>query len=142
MISAVLDTNILASGVLTARGAPGQIINAWQDGRFALIVSSHILDELHRTLHKPYFQRHLTPRHIDDLFELLDAEAIHTPITAQVHGVATHPEDDLTLATAVSAKADYLVSGDGPLLRQVGHAYQGVALVTPPEFLRVLRKAA
>jgi putative PIN family toxin of toxin-antitoxin system len=138
VISTVLDTNILASGTLTAGSAPGQILNAWRDGHFALIISDHIRDELTRTLQKPYFQRHLTSRQISDFFELLDAEAIYTPITAQIHGVASHPEDDLTLATAVSAKADYLVTGDGFLLRQVGQSYQGVALVTPLEFLNIL----
>ena len=57
-------------------------------------------------------------------------------MTAEVHGVATHPEDDLILATAVSAKADYLVTGDKKL-RELG-SYQGVSIVSPREFLDIL----
>jgi predicted nucleic acid-binding protein len=50
--------------------------------------------------------------------------------------VATHPEDDLVLATAVSAHADYLVTGDRKLQR-LG-SYQGVRILSPREFLAVL----
>jgi len=56
--------------------------------------------------------------------------------------VVTHPEDDLTLATAVSAKADYLVTGDQPMLRKVGNTYQGVNLITPIAFLAMLYQSS
>lgn len=42
MISAVLDTNILASGTVTAVTPPGQILDRWRDGQFELVVSEHI----------------------------------------------------------------------------------------------------
>ena len=58
------------------------------------------------------------------------------PLTVQVAGVATHPEDDLILATAVSSGADYLVTGDRRL-RAVG-AYADVAILSPREFLTLL----
>lgn len=50
MISVVLDANILVSGTVTASTPPGQILNAWHDGQFELVISTHILDELERTL--------------------------------------------------------------------------------------------
>jgi predicted nucleic acid-binding protein len=53
-----------------------------------------------------------------------------------VQGVASHPEDDLILATAVSAQADYLVTGDRQLLA-LGR-YQGVEIVTPRAFATIL----
>lgn len=121
---------------------PGQILNAWRDGQFTLVTSWHILDELERTLQKPYFQSRLTKSDIAAFFDLLQNETIITPITVNVSGAATHPEDDLTLAAAVSAQADYLVTGDGPLLRRVGSAYQGVNLVTPGVFLELLKQQA
>jgi predicted nucleic acid-binding protein len=53
-----------------------------------------------------------------------------------VTGVASHPEDDPILATAVSASADYLVTGDRQLQR-LG-SYRGVSIVSPREFLDLL----
>ncbi len=139
MIIAVLDTNILVSGASITSTPPGQILNAWREGKFELVVSSYIIDELKRTFQKPYFQSHLTAEDISSFMDLLQNETTITPITAKVEGIATHLEDDLILATAVSAKADYLVTGDGPLLRKVGNSYQSTKLVTPNEFLQILK---
>jgi putative PIN family toxin of toxin-antitoxin system len=135
MISAVLDTNVLASGTLRAANPPGLIINAWRDGRFLLMTSDHIIKELEHVLQKPYFQKYISNEYVYAFIELLRSEALVSPITKEIHGVATHPEDDLTLATATSANADYLVTGDQHLLAKVGDRYQGVSLVTPKDFL-------
>ncbi len=45
-----------------------------------------------------------------------------------VHGVAADEEDDLVLATAVAAQADYLVTGDRYLL-EIGE-FRGIPIVT------------
>ena len=140
MIKAVLDTNALASGFRGVRNpisTPGQIIQAWKTGRFELMVSEHVLDELRRTFATRYFTRHLSAELIADALRSLEAEATVTPITVPVHGVATHSEDDLILATAVSANANYLVTGDGPL--QALGAYQGVTILSPRTFLLLLQ---
>ncbi len=139
MITAVLDTNVLASGFagfLNRTSTPGQILHAWRGRHFALVVSEHILTELARTLHDPYFARRLTAEQIAGALALLHSDTMATEITAEVHGVATHPEDDLTLATAVSGKTDYLVTGDKKL--QQLRNYQGVTIVSPREFLDIL----
>ena len=124
MISAVLDTNVLASGTISAANAPGQILNAWHARKFELVTSAHIIEELTRTFQKPYFQKRLSSKATTNFIDLLQNEAFVTPITVQVQGVATHPGDDWIVATALSAKADYLVTGDMPLLNKIGNSYQ------------------
>jgi len=59
------------------------------------------------------------------------------PITVTITGVATHPEDDLVLATALSAGADYLVTGDRRFRARVPR-YQGVIVISPADFLIIL----
>ena len=139
MISAVLDTNVLASGTVTAANAPGQILDAWHARKFELVTSAHIINELTRTFQKPYFRNYLTNQAVTNFIDLLQNEAFVTPITVKVQGVATHPEDDLTIATALSAKADYLVTGDQSLLNKVGDSYKGVVLTNPNDFLKILK---
>ncbi len=95
-----------------------------------------ILDELERTFQKPYFHQYLTDKQSARFLLLLRRRATVSKITVLVHGIATHPEDDLILATAVSAKADYLVTGDSKL-QHVG-AYQGVRILSPRRFLETL----
>lgn len=140
MISAVLDTNVLASGTVSAYNAPGQILDAWRLGQFELITSEHIINELYRTFQKPYFQNHINLNDTTAFVDLLQNEATITPISTKVSGVATHPEDDLIFATAISAKAGYLVTGDGALLRKVGNSHQGVKIVIPSDFLKILKQ--
>ena len=73
---------------------------------------------------------------IDTFLSLVSRVADVIPITLTVQGIATHAEDDLVLATALSGNADYLVTGDKELLN-VG-SYRGVTIVTPRAFLDIL----
>jgi putative PIN family toxin of toxin-antitoxin system len=132
----VLDTNILASGAISATGTLSTLVDAWRSGRFKVIVSVPILAELSATLQKPYFRRSLTATQSSRFLTLLRKRATVSPITVSVHGVATHPEDDVIVATAVSAKADYLITGDSKL-QHVG-MYRGVAILSPRRFVDTL----
>jgi putative PIN family toxin of toxin-antitoxin system len=142
VILAVLDSNVLVSGFSgedEVSSVPGELIRRWRRDEFALTVSHHILGEVSRTFAKPYFQRSLTLPQVTSAIRLLRSEATLTPITVSVARVATHPEDDLVLAAAVSAKVDYLVTGDTKL-REVDR-FQGVAILSPREFLTLLEQA-
>jgi putative PIN family toxin of toxin-antitoxin system len=107
--------------------------------RFQLVTSQHIVTEFERTFQKPYFAARLSQEHVQANLDLLRRRATLTALTVHVAGVATHPEDDRILATAVSAQATYLVTGDGPLRAQVP-TYQSVALVSPREFRDLLEQ--
>lgn len=108
----------------------------WHARAFQLIASQPILDEFARTLEKPYFARRLSGEQRRQNLALLREEATVVPITAKVEGVASHREDDLVLATAVSAKVDYLVTGDRAL-QALGN-YRGVTILSPRAFLETL----
>lgn len=140
MIRAVLDTNTLASGSSQSKGIPGQILRSWRHGRFTLVISDHILMELEETLQDRYFKKRLTNRTKASLFSRLRRQGSLTPITVTVEGVAPSDKDDLVLATALSGEAGYLVSGDGGL-QDLGE-YAGVRIVSPREFLEILRSNA
>jgi uncharacterized protein len=140
MIRAVLDTNVLVSGIVgfaLLASTPGRLLRAWRAGEYELIVSQHIFLEVARTLQKPYFRQRLSVEQIARATQLLARRATLTPLTVQVSGVAAHPEDDLVLSTALSANADYLVTGDGALQR-LG-LYQSLTILSPAAFLAVLQ---
>ena len=140
MIIAVLDTNVLVSGFPAQRGVPAALIGFWRQGLYHLVVSDAILSELTETWRAPYWQARYSPMEAADAIALLRADAIVVPLTAHVAGVATHPEDDLILATAVSSGAGYLVTGDRRL-RTIG-AYADVAILSPREFFSLLASAS
>ncbi|MCL4352998.1 putative toxin-antitoxin system toxin component, PIN family [Patescibacteria group bacterium] len=141
MITAVLDTNVLASGVaglLLAGSVPGALLRRWHGRAYQLIVSEHLLAELTRTLTQPYFAKRLTPEDQTAALRLFRRQALLTPLTIPVQGIATHPEDDLILATALSGHAEYLVTGDRNL--QDLKEYQGVRILSPRQFLDLLAR--
>lgn len=139
MIAAVLDTNGLVSGLIgesRPTSTPGELIRRWRARSFELVVSDHILAELTRTLTNPYFIRRLSVEVMADALDALRIDATMQPLTVSVNGVASHPEDDAVIATALSARCPYLVTGDKQLLSRV--AYHGTAFITPRQFLEVL----
>jgi putative PIN family toxin of toxin-antitoxin system len=105
-------------------------------GLFEIAVSEHILSEVSRALTKPYFRSRLTEEEVAEAELLLRDRARMVQPDIEIHGVASHPEDDLILATAMSAEASYLVTGDAALLA-IGE-YQGIQIRSPRDFLEVL----
>lgn len=140
MTTAVLDANVIVSGFVRSRpdSAVVRILDAWRLGLYVLVVSDHILAEVTRTFLDPYFARRLSAGQIEVALLLLQTGAEVVPLTANVSGVATHPEDDHVLATAVSACADYLVTGD-TMLQKLGE-YEGVKIIGPRQFLELLNQ--
>jgi uncharacterized protein len=140
MIRATLDTNVLAPGIITSpQTVNGQVIQAWRENKYSLVLSEAILTELSRTLSQPYFSARLTAAQIEGTVNLFRSEATIVPLLVPVAGVATHPEDDLILATALSGRVDYLVTRDEKLHKKV-QEYNGVVIVSPPVFLQRLRE--
>jgi uncharacterized protein len=142
MIRATLDTNVLVAGIVTSlQTVNGQVIQAWRENKYSLVLSEAILTELSRTLSEPYFSARLTAAQIEGTLNLFHSEATIVPLLVPVAGVATHPEDDLILATALSGRAHYLVTRDEKLQEKV-QEYNGVVIVSPPAFLQRLREDA
>ena len=146
MIRAVLDANVLVSafpGLRNPASTPGELLRRWRRGEYELVVSEHILAELVRTYRKPYFAERYPAALVDRALAALRRRATVIPITTRVLGVATHPEDDPVLATAVSEQGTtgiYLVTGDGQLQKLRTH--RRVVILSPREFLAVLAREA
>jgi predicted nucleic acid-binding protein len=51
-LRAVLDTNVLLSGIAYPASVPGRLIAAWRHVALDVVLSAYILDELRRVLPK------------------------------------------------------------------------------------------
>lgn len=143
MIRAVLDTNVIVSGMLgfdLAESTPGALLRAWFRRDFELVVAEVLIREIERTLSDEYFIERVDQRIAHLTMTSLHKDATSTALSVTVTRIATHPEDDLVLAAAVSAGTAYLVTGDKQLLRL--SAYQGVTIVSPRAFLDILEAGA
>ena len=111
----VLDTNVLVSGFAYPGSVPGRIVATWLQGGLKVVLSHYILDEMVRVL--PRLKRiQMTPAEIRDLADgvMFLAELVEPENTTQTD--LRDPADQPVLATLISAKADYLITGDKDLL--------------------------
>ena len=53
---AVLDTNVIVSGVISSAGSPFEVVQAWRIGRFTLVVSPEIIEEVAGVLGRSFFR--------------------------------------------------------------------------------------
>ena len=136
---AVLDANVVISGLIRPQGPPGRILlRLLRDRAFELVASSLTLDELRRSLRYPKIRKYLpiTTEEVDLWVEALAAVAVIVEGKVSRRIIASDPADDAYLAAAAEGLADYVVSGDRHLLDLV--EYSGIRIVSPRMFLSLL----
>lgn len=136
MLRIVLDTNVLVSSMLAPDGVPGQIRNAWQAGVFSLCLSSVMFEELSQVLSRPVIRKRMriTTGEIREILDLILLTAEFYDHNLKLDpAAALQPGDSNVLATAIAARADLIVSGDGDLLTL--NRISGIDIVSPREFI-------
>lgn len=113
IVRVVLDTNILVSSLIF-RGVVSKVVDLWETGKIIPVISRETFDEFKKVLAYPKFSlteeeiKAIIDNNILPFFEVAD-------ITKTVDGVCRDTEDDKFISCAVSASADYIVSGDRDL---------------------------
>lgn len=127
----VLDTNVLVAGLLSPFGPCGDIVRMVTSGSLTLCVDARVLSEYHEVLKRPKFQ--FDP---DRVASILDYIEHNSWIMSSVPLSAPLPDhdDELFLEIAISANADYLVTGNAVHFNP--ELCQGVKVVSPSDFLR------
>lgn len=138
MIRAVVDTNVLVSGLISPSGYPREIERRWRKGEFTLVISPDIIDEVSRVLRLP---------RIHQKYRLADSD-VQAFILALLHhgesvagrlvleGVAPDPGDDKVISCAVEGYANFIVTGD-KALQQLGR-HGDIRIVNAEAFIRLL----
>jgi putative PIN family toxin of toxin-antitoxin system len=129
----VFDTNILVSALLFKGGLAG-LVDLWKRGRLIPVLSRETFQEFKAVLEYPKFS--LTHQEIKVIIEeevLPYFEVVE--ITDTVKGICRDADDDKFIACAVSAAADFIVSGDKDLL-DMGQ-YKSVRIISASVLLKM-----
>ena len=126
----ILDTNVFISGIFFS-GPPSEILKAWANQSFQIVLSQQILDEYRRVAEA-----------LSSKFQTIDILPIIEMVT--IHGefvdaqelkipVCEDSDDNKFIECAVAGTCKIIISGDKHLIKLDG--YQGISILNPRNFV-------
>ena len=131
----VLDTNVLISALLFGGRLSG-IPYLWKTGKIVPFISKETFTEFRTALEYPKFRltrgeiKTLVEEEVVPFFEIVE-------ISEEVRGVCRDPDDDKFISCAISASADFMVTGDAALYA-VGK-YRTVKIIRAEDLLQIMQ---
>jgi uncharacterized protein len=134
----ILDNNVLLSGLLSPRGAPAKLIDAWERKKFTLVACDALIDEFRDVARRPFFRARLRA----SAAELLAADLRDLSLYCRnppSGPIAPDPKDSYLLALAEASEAEFLVTGDHELLSVRQH--KSTRIISPAAMIEILKEA-
>ncbi len=137
----VIDSSVLVSAFLTPEGTTAEVLHAEMRERYVLCLSPEIITETIKKLRSKEKLKRLygydEPEIERYLVDLSSIAELVTDLPDCTGAVPNDPKDDVIVATAMAANADYLVAGDHRHLIKLGK-YDGIPIITPRRFLEII----
>ena len=135
---AILDTNQFVSALIQTEGIQGQLLHHWDNERFELALSPQLYEELEDVLSRPYLQDEYQIKldRVSAFLADIRERATFVEGLFEVFAVPNDPDDNMVLACALEAKADFIVTGDRHLLNL--KKFHRIRIVRATEFLQIL----
>lgn len=130
----VCDSNIIISALLCPGGLPDKIFRGVISSRFQNYISSEILSEILRILHVKF---KLKKEENEIVQKLITGSSKMVYPVERLKIIKSDDADNRVLECALSAKVDYLITGDKKHLLPL-KKIKGIRIVSPRDFaLRV-----
>ena len=135
----VLDANVFVSALISSRGAPRLIVDAWRDEAYGLLLSAAILTEMTRVMAYPRLAalHGMSAAEVADWLALVREESRVVETNEQID-ISSNETDNRYLECAVAGGADYLITGDKQHLLPLG-TLRGIRIVSPATFVALLQ---
>ena len=136
---ATFDTNIFVRSMIWKDNLANRLLSLWQSGRFVLVLSKPIIDEVEKVLSRTNLRRKhgYTLNDVADLIKLISQAAI-VQVTS-TYELCRDTSDDIFIDCAISGRVQFLVSTDNdlidvPELKKAMFEF-GIEILEPPNFL-------
>jgi putative PIN family toxin of toxin-antitoxin system len=142
----VIDTSVWVSAFLNPDGFPGQVVSAWLDERFDVLISPPILEEIEDVLRRPRIctRYGIVEEQIQRFLSLIVEGAIPVDVPGRL-ALCRDPRDDMLIETTEGGGAVYIVSRDEDITRDPGLAAElkgrGIEPITVSRFLALLESS-
>jgi putative PIN family toxin of toxin-antitoxin system len=124
----VVDTNVLLSALMSSASSSAHILALWRRRKFDLLTCAEQIHEITRVTRYSKIRVRLAPALAGRLVNQLREAAIVVGKLPRVDR-SPDPDDNYLLALADAGKAQFLVTGDRPLLRL--EFYKSTQIITP-----------
>jgi uncharacterized protein len=128
-VKVVFDTNVLIAAFLTEGLCSGLLIRARKQA-FDLVLCDYIIQEFEGILTKKFKLSSTYMATISDIVAQAAYEILHE--LHPIPGICPDTNDDMIIACAVDATADYIVTGDEDLL--ILKKYNDIKIINPRNF--------
>jgi putative PIN family toxin of toxin-antitoxin system len=139
----VIDTSVWVSAFLSPAGFSAQILSAWLDERFEVVISPPILEELEDVLSRPRLctKYEISEKQVERFLTPIVEGGIPVNVTGRL-ALCRDPRDDMLLETAEVGEAAYVISRDEDITRDPELAAKlkerGIEPITVARFLALL----
>jgi uncharacterized protein len=140
-IKLVLDLNLFISALI-GKPATKALLDHWRSNHFVLVLSRELAVQLLQVVARPKFKNNFTDAQAQELSELIleNAQFVEPTLTLTL---CRDAKDNILLEIAATAKANYLVTGDGdllddPVLIKTMFDEYGVEVIRAREMLEIL----
>ncbi len=141
MPKAVIDLTEMVRAVMR-RPDQSPLLQRWELRAFDWVISAELLAQFERTVSEPRLAQRIRPLVSRTLMAKLLIHAVMVkPASAFPH--CRDPKDDIVIATAVAARADFIVTSDGDLRDDAELVERlckehDIRVVWPAEFMEAL----
>ena len=131
----VLDTNVLISGILKPYSTTATILRLIADGTIQVAYDLRILSEYRNVLNRPKFN--FPKEDVEAFLDQIEQEGLLVSVKPLKIRLPD-PDDEPFLEVALSARVNAIVTGNKRHFRR--KEYEGVQIVSPAEFLEMVKE--
>lgn len=136
MVRAVLDTNVVYSGLRSRNGASFKVLESLLDRKFEPCVSVPLVLEYQQTLIGKQPDLTLSVAEIESVLDYLCLVGHQQEVFYLWRPLLRDPRDDMVLELAVAAECEYIVTYNARDFR--GAERFDISIVSPLEFLKII----
>lgn len=132
----VLDTNVLVSGLISAKAAPGRIIDLLRAGKITLVLDDRILAEYQEVLTRPHLAPYFRKSEVSHILDYISHCACRIIATESIRGLPDPGERPFLEVALEATKVTHgvpLVTGNHRHFPQ--EFCRGIQVLSPAVFM-------
>ena len=94
-LRAVLDTNVIVSGLISPSGPPAELLDRWRDGAFEAVACGALLSEVAAVTLRPHLASRIAPDDRNEILDFMVGRSRFVPDSPPTAAAQADPDDDL-----------------------------------------------